>query len=139
MNKQQLTELLNQDLSNEYQAIIMYTTYAAAVSGPHRPALRQFFQSEISEELQHAQFLSDKIVSFGGTPTTKPASVPAASSPQEMLQNILEAEEKAIKGYKERSEQAAEIGDKGLSTHLETMVEDETSHYEETLKILKGW
>lgn len=26
-----------------------------------------------------------------------------------------------------------------LATHLETIVEDETSHYEETEKILRGW
>jgi hypothetical protein len=27
----------------------------------------------------------------------------------------------------------------GLSTHLETIVEDETAHFEETEKILRGW
>lgn len=38
-----------------------------------------------------------------------------------------------------RAEQAAACGDKGLATHLETIVEDETSHFEETEKILRGW
>lgn len=41
--------------------------------------------------------------------------------------------------YKKRAEEAAEFGAKGLATRLETIVEDETSHYEETWKILKGW
>jgi bacterioferritin len=56
-----------------------------------------------------------------------------------MLQNVLEAERQAIADYKTRAEQAAELGEKGLATHLETIVEDETSHFEETEKILRGW
>lgn len=139
IDKAKLIELLNDDLANEYQAVIMYTSYAASVSGPHRPVLRSFFQAEIPDELGHAQFLSDKIASLGGTPTMQPAPVPPARSPREMLQNVLAAEDRAVKGYKERAEQAEEFGDKGLSTHLETMVEDETEHYEETAKILRGW
>ncbi len=139
IDKAALIENLNGDLANEYQAVLMYTTYAAAVAGPHRPALRNFFQVEIPEELAHAQFLADKIASLGGKPTTTPAPVPPASRPREMLEAVLRAEEKAISAYKERAEQAAALGEKGLSTRLEAMVEDETGHYEETSKILRGW
>lgn len=28
---------------------------------------------------------------------------------------------------------------RALATHLETIVEDETAHFEETEKILRGW
>lgn len=139
MESKELIELLNQDLANEYQAVIMYLTYAANVTGPHRLVLRQFFQKEIPEETGHAQFLSDKIASLGGQPTTTPAPVPAAANAKTMLENILMAEKSAIEGYKQRAEQATAFGDKGLATHLETMIEDETGHYEETLKILRGW
>lgn len=139
IDKSKLIDLLNSDLASEYQAVIMYTTYAATVSGPHRRTLREFFQAEIPEEQAHAQFLADKIASLGGMPTVQPMPVPAAKNPREMLEAVLKAEEKAVAGYKERSEQAHEYGDIGLSTHLETMVEDETNHYEETAKILRGW
>jgi bacterioferritin len=137
--KDELIQGLNEDLAGEYQAILMYTTYAAAVTGPHRPMLRQFFTAEIPDELGHAQFLADKIASLGGTPVTAPRTVPAATDAREMLRNVLEAEKQAITDYKRRAEQAADYGDKGLATHLETIVEDETSHYEETEKILRGW
>ena len=134
-----LVAALNGDLAGEYQAIIMYVTYAAAVTGPHRPVLKQFFAAEIPEELAHAQFLAEKIASLGGTPTTEPRPVPAAADAQAMLRNVLEAERQAIADYKQRAEQAAAFGDKGLATHLETIVEDETAHFEETEKILRGW
>jgi bacterioferritin len=139
MHKDELIKGLNEDLAGEFQAVIMYVTYAATVTGPHRPTLRQFFAAEVPEELNHAQFLAEKIASYGGTPTVTPRLVPHAEDAKQMLENVLAAERQAISDYKARAEQAAEAGDKGLATHLETIVEDETSHYEETEKILRGW
>lgn len=139
MTKEQLIAKLNEDLAGEYQAIIMYVTYTAAVTGPHRPMLKEFFAAEVPEELGHAQFLADKIASFGGTPTTEPRSVPFTTDPRTMLENVLAAEKQAIADYKARVEDALKLGEKGLSIHLETIVEDETRHYEETEKILRGW
>lgn len=139
MTKEKLIEKLNEDLAGEYQAIIMYVTYTATVTGPHRPMLKSFFAAEVPEELGHAQFLADKIASFGGQPTTVPRPVPVTTDPKEMLENVLAAEKQAIADYKARVEEAARIGEKGLSIHLESIVEDETRHYEETEKILRGW
>ena len=135
----QLAAALNQDLAGEYQAVILYATYSAAVTGPHRPMLKQFFSAEIPEELAHAQFLAEKVASLGGSPVTVPRPVPPAKDARQMLENVLAAERQAIADYKARAEQAASYGDKGLATHLETIVEDETSHFEETEKILRGW
>jgi bacterioferritin len=137
--RDELVRHLNEDLAGEYQAILMYVTYAATVTGPHRPVLRQFFAGEITEELAHAQFLAEKIASLGGAPTTDPRPVPVTEDPRQMLTNVLEAEERAIADYKTRAEQAARFGDRGLVTHLETIIDDETGHYEETEKILRGW
>jgi bacterioferritin len=139
MTKEELIKGLNEDLAGEYQAVLMYVTYAATVTGPHRPQLKQFFESEIAEELSHAQFLAEKIASYGGTPTVTPRPVPEAKDAKQMLENVLAAERQAIRDYKKRAEEATECGDKGLATHLETIIEDETTHYEETEKILRGW
>lgn len=139
MDKQQLIRLLNEDLAGEFQAILMYTVYAAMVKGPYRLELAQFMKTEVGDELIHAQFLADKVVALGGTPTTTPRAVPAASTPQEMLENIARAEEQAIHDYIARSEQAREVGEVGLAVQLENMVQDETSHYEETRKLLAEW
>ncbi len=139
MSKQELIRALNEDLAGELQAVIMYVNYAATVTGPHRPMLKQFFAAEVPEELAHAQFLADKIASLGGKPTTQPRPVPVTGDPKKMLENVLAAEKQAMADYKAHAELAAAFGDKGLATHLETIVEDETGHYEETEKILRGW
>ena len=136
MEKQTLINALNGDLAGELQAIIMYITYSSQVKGPHRPQLVQFMQGEIPDEQGHAQFLADKIVSLGGVPTTTPKPVPAASDADQMLRNIRDAERQAIDDYTTRSEQAKEAGELGLAVQLETMVLDETGHYEEARKLL---
>src|SRR5690606_919768 len=113
--------------------------YAAKVTGPYRPQLVEFFLQEVPDEQGHAQFLANKIVALGGTPTTTPQPVAEATDNKGLLEAILEAEHKAIEGYKERAKQAEEFGDKGLAVQLEDMVRDETEHAEETERILRDW
>ena len=139
MDKETLIQALNKDLAAELQAVIMYTTYSAKVSGPWRPQLVQFMQTEIADELGHAQFLADKIVALGGEPTTEPVPVPKANTAREMLKAIVQAEKQAVAGYTERAQQAEEYGDKALVVQLEDMVRDEQGHMEETLKLLRNW
>ncbi len=139
MDKKTLIEALNEDLAGELQAVIQYLTYSARVTGPWRPQLVTFMQTEVQDELMHAQFLADKIAALGGEPTTTPRPVPQAEHPRDMLKAILEAELQAGKDYTERAKQADEYGDKGLAVQLEDMVRDETGHAEETAKLLKNW
>ena len=139
MDKSELIKALNEDLSGELQAIIQYLTYSSKVTGPWRPQLVSFMQTEIQDEMMHAQFLADKITALGGDPTTTPRPVPAADHPRDMLKAILAAEQQAAKDYTKRAEQADEFGDKGLAVQLEDMVRDETSHAEETAKLLQNW
>ena len=46
VTREELIELLNGDLSREYQAIITYIQYAASVTGPYRTELKNFFAAE---------------------------------------------------------------------------------------------
>lgn len=139
MDKDGLIAALNEDLAGELMAVVQYLTYAAKATGPHRPQLVEFFNGEITDETAHAQFLANKIVALGGEPTTQARAVPEAATNQEMLERILEAERKAIADYTARAQQAEEFGDKGLQVQLEDIVRDETTHFEETQRILRDW
>ena len=139
MDTNTLIDKLNDDLSGELQAIIQYTTYAAKVTGPYRPQLAEFFLAEVPDEQAHARFLANKIVALGGEPTTSPRPVPEAASNRAMVEAVLEAERRAVEDYGTRARQAEEYGDKGLAVQLEDMVRDETSHAEETARILQDW
>ena len=137
--RQELIDGLNLDLAAEYQAVIMYRTYASLVSGPYRPELRAFFEGEVPDELQHAAFLADKIVSLGGMPVTMSAEVPAAADNRAMLENALRAEEETLERYTRRVQQAEAMGEIAIKVELENLVVDETTHRDDIRRILKNW
>ncbi len=139
MEMKELIKKLNEDLAGEYSAIIQYTSYAAKATGPYRPQLVQFFLQEVADEQLHAQFLANKVVALGGEPTTIADPVKEAKTNRAMLEAILEAENNAKKNYTQRAKEAEEFGDKGLVVQLEDMVRDESTHSEETERILRDW
>jgi bacterioferritin len=139
VTKGQLIERLNQDLADELGAIIQYVIYAARATGPYRPQLSQFFLAEVADEQMHAQFLANKIVSLGGSPTTTPRKVPLPDDNRAMLEEVVEAEKRATTSYVQRAKDAEEYGDKGLVVQLEDFIRDESSHVEETERILRDW
>lgn len=139
MNKQTMIDHLNEDLAGELGAIIQYLTYAAKVNGPYRPQLSQFFLTEVADEQLHAQYLANKIVALGGEPTTTPRPVPAAENNREMVEAVLKAELRAVQDYTQRAKEAEEYGDKGMVVQLEDIVRDESSHSEETERLLRDW
>lgn len=130
---------LNEDLSREYAAVIMYRTYASLVRGPYRQELREFFATEITDELTHAQLLADKVVSLGGTPEVQAAKVKVTEDAAKMLQNALEDEVEAVERYVERRRQAEELGEHGLAIDLDDLIADETKHRDELRLMLARW
>jgi bacterioferritin len=137
--RDELIEGLNEDLANEYTAIISYMLYSRLVDGPLRLELSGFLETEIADELEHAKFLAHKIVALGGRPTTEPAPVELPGSNREMLQAALRAEQDTIERYTRRTQQAETAGELGLKIELENLVAEETRHKEDLERILKGW
>ncbi|MDX8045721.1 ferritin-like domain-containing protein [Gracilibacillus sp. S3-1-1] len=133
---QELIDGLNVDLANEYAATIMYTYHASVVSGLYRSFLKPFFEDEINDEIGHALYLSDKIKTLGGTPTTTPAKVEQLTDVKEMLEATLKAETETIERYETRKQQADELGLTELVVKLEDIIADETGHKEETERLL---
>jgi rubrerythrin len=68
-----------------------------------------------------------------------PEAVPQETNAHKMLKNVLKAERTAHDNYSARAAQADELGEDGLSNHLEDMADDESRHHDETLKMLQGW
>ncbi len=135
----QLIKGLNEDLSGEYNAVISYLTYSAKVTGPYRPQLVEFLQSEIPDEQRHAQYLADKISSLGGEPAVEPKPVKQSNDARQMLEYIYEAEAETVENYKVRRDQADALGETALVVQLEDMINDETTHRDEVKKMLDGW
>jgi len=136
---QELIDGLNEDLAAEYQAVIMYRTYASLATGPFRQELRGFFEGEIPDELAHAAFLADKVVALGGTPATSAPEVPMATDNRQMLEHALQAEVDTIKRYTRRLEQAEAAGELSIRIQLEDLIVDESNHRDDIRRMLKDW
>ncbi len=139
MTKDELIEKLNGDLADELGAIIQYIVYAARATGPYRPQLSQFFLAEVVDEQGHAQYLANKIAALGGTPTTTARPVPLPDGDRAMLEEVVAAEQRATEAYVQRAKDAEAYGDKGLAVQLEDFIRAESSHVEETQRILEDW
>jgi bacterioferritin len=136
---QELIDGLNEDLAAEYQAIVMYRTYASLVTGPMRQELRAFFESEIPDELSHAAFLADKVVALGGTPAIRVADIEIARDNRSMLENALQAEVETIERYTRRLQQAEGAGEIAIKVQLEDLIVDESNHRDDIRRMLKDW
>ncbi|WP_017187255.1 ferritin-like domain-containing protein [Alkalibacillus haloalkaliphilus] len=133
----QLIDGLNEDLAHEYGAIIMYTYNASVVTGLYRQVLKPFFESEVQDETSHALYLSEKIKTLGGTPTTTPAPVEQLTEVKDLLEAALQAEKDTIDRYEQRKQQAEELGYTELAVKLEDLIADETHHKEEIERLLQ--
>jgi bacterioferritin len=137
-DKKALIEGLNKDLANELGASILYLYQTSVADGWDGEELREFLTPEITDELNHAIFLAEKIVALGGKPTTMPVQHKCPKDVKGMLKYDLKLEREAIEGYRRRCIQAEEAGEIGLKIRLEELLVEETGHAEKIERILRG-
>src|SRR2546422_10898511 len=106
LTREQLVELLNEDLAREYQAIIAYTIYSQVLKGAAYTDIASELEKHAGEELAHALKISKQIDYFGGMPTTVPKPVKTSDDPKEMLRFDLENEQETVRNYRQRIRQA---------------------------------
>lgn len=138
--KKKMIDGLNGALSDEFAAVQLYTVASTLVTGPMQPGLAEYLAEEGPEELQHAKFLSEKIVAMGGQPEVVDRDV--AISPvtnRHIFEVVREKEAEAVATYTRLAQLAEDMGDRALQIQLEDILSDEQKHLEGTERILAGW
>lgn len=128
MDKEEMIQLLNNDIQHEIHAALTYLQQHATAPGLRGQMLRQILAPEIPGEIQHAITLSDKVVALGGTPELASKPVQQHSSVIDMIRHDLKLEEEAVANYTKRADQAEELGDLGLKVVLENLAAEESDH-----------
>ena len=72
MNVDELINLLNKSLSDEWLAYYQYWVGAKVVKGPMKDAVIAELTIHATEELSHAELLSARIIQLGGSPVLSP-------------------------------------------------------------------
>jgi bacterioferritin len=128
ISRERMVELLNGDLSREYQAIIAYTIYSQTIKGAAFNNIASELEGHASEELSHAILLARQIDYLNGTPTNTPEEVKMSDKAEEMLQFDLENERQTIVNYRTRIRQADAMGEFALGEVLRKIIEQEQDH-----------
>ena len=96
VTREQMIQLLNEDLAGEYQAIIAYTVYSQVLKGAAYTDIARQLEEHARQELAHAIKIAKQIDYLGGMPGVTPRPVKTSSDPVEMLRADLENERTTV-------------------------------------------
>ena len=128
ISRDRLAELLNEDLSREYQAIIAYTVYSQVLKGAAFMNIADQLEIHAKQELDHALIISRQIDYLGKMPTVTPKPVQTSENPREMLRFDLEAENETIRNYRERVRQCESLGEFAMAEQIRQILVNEQDH-----------
>ena len=128
VSRDELVDLLNEDLSREYQAIIGYVIYSQVLKGPEYMNIADELAKHAAEELNHALIISNQIDYLGGMPTAISKTVRTSEKAREMLKFDLDNETETIRNYRQRVRQCEHLGEYAMAEHIREILMDEQDH-----------
>ena len=128
MDTKGFVEMLNQDLSTEYQSIVQYTNHVATITGAEYLSIVDELKRHLTQELGHAQILAAQVSFLGGSPTTTVATAVAADDSRSALQADLRLEQDQLDRYRERFGQANDLGLADVAEALRPLLEQTQEH-----------
>lgn len=128
ISKEEMVDLLNKDLEQEFAPLIQYVQHAAMMTGAAYGDIQKELLIHATEEHAHAVSLTDQITKLGGVPGIGVGERHVSPDPVVMLEQDLEGEEDAIRRYKARIRQAEEMQEYGLRRALEDILIVEEEH-----------
>jgi bacterioferritin len=128
ITREEMIQLLNEDLAGEYQAIIAYTVYSQVLKGAAYTDIARELEAHAGQELAHAIKIAKQIDYLGGMPGVTPKPVKTSSDSVAMLRADLENERTTVGRYRERIRQAEAMGEFALSETLRSIIVQEQEH-----------
>ena len=128
ISRDQLADLLNDDLSREYQAIISYVVYSQVLKGPEYMSIADQLETHAHQELKHALIISRQIDYLGKMPAVTPKPVRTSEKAKEILRFDLENENETIRNYRVRVRQCEALGEFAMAEQIRQILVDEQDH-----------
>ena len=128
VDRNQLTQLMNEDLASEYRSIVQYNQHVATLKGLEVQGLLAELKQHLGQELSHAMILAEQIDFLGGVPTVEVPSIPSVTDTQGALQLDLDLEEQQLERYRQRIQQAQELGLPDVAEALRPLLEQTQEH-----------
>lgn len=134
------TDILNTIMEFELAGVVRYTHYSLMVTGPNRIPIVQFFKTQAAESLLHAEQAGEILTGLEGHPTLRiaPLEETYKHSVQDILQESLNHEKKALEMYKELLS-TVENASVYLEEFARTQIGQEELHNIEIKKMLRDF
>jgi len=121
VTRDQLAELLNEDLAREYQAIIAYVVYSQVLSGAQYMDIAAQLEIHAKQELDHALIISRQIDYLGKMPAVTPKPVRTSEDAEDMLRYDLDQENETIR-------QCEALGEFAMAEQIRQILVQEQDH-----------
>jgi bacterioferritin len=128
ISRDELANLLNEDLAREYQALISYVVYSQVLKGAEYMSIADQLELHAQQELKHALIISRQIDYLGKMPSVTPKPVRTSEKAKEMLRFDLENENETIRNYRERVRQCEALGEFAMAEQIRQILVDEQDH-----------
>jgi bacterioferritin len=128
ITREKLADLLNEDLSREYQAVIAYVVYSQVLKGAEYMSIADQLAIHAKQELDHALTLSRQIDYLGKMPTVTPKPVKTSEDAKQMLRFDLDNENETIRNYRERVRQCETLGEFAMAEQIRQILVQEQDH-----------
>ena len=128
VTREDLVDLLNEDLAREYQAIISYVVYSQVLKGAQYMNIAAELEIHAGQELQHALIIASQIDYLGGMPKVMPKPVKTSEKAEDMLRFDLENENETIRNYRLRVRQCEALGEYAIAEHVRDILVQEQDH-----------
>jgi len=142
MTLEQMVELLNEDLRNEYKHHRFYLHASFVLRGLERLYFGDWLRKQAAEELDHVTQFANKITSFGTMPTTEANDFPNnLTRASDILNYAIQMEQEVVANYHQRLLAAEELSAStgkyyDLVLLYEEQIEHSQSDIDEMLKMV---
>jgi bacterioferritin len=128
VSRDELANLLNEDLAREYQAIISYVVYSQVLKGAEFMSIAEQLEGHAQQELKHALIISRQIDYLGKMPSVAPKPVKTSENAREMLRFDLDNENETIRNYRDRVRQCEALGEFAMAEQIRQILVQEQDH-----------
>ena len=140
LDTKKTTDLLNAIMEFELAGVVRYTHYSLMVTGPYRIPIVDFFKSQASESLLHAQQVGEILTGMDGHPSLKitPMEETYKHNVKDILEESLSHEQTALGLYK-KFLHTVENASIYLEEFARNMIGQEEMHNLELKKMLRDF
>ncbi|WP_420238348.1 ferritin-like domain-containing protein [Telmatobacter bradus] len=124
----ELIELLNQDLSREYMAIIAYVVYSQVLKSAEFMHVAGELEKHVVRELNHALILGEQIDYLTNTLVDEASTLSTSKKAIEMLQLECDNEAEIIQNYRKRICQCEDLAEYAVCEQIRGIMNHKIIH-----------